>query len=356
MGTGIVAVAEALSPSKLPLLGALSVTLWAANVVIFIGLLALWLAHGLRYPAQLRACLSDPALAQMWGAPPIACFTVALGFLVIGGPIVGPARSLAIAQGLWLVGVVGALFSALVVPYLMFTRHKISTEMTIGSWLLPIVAPLIASVPGAMLVPHWPVAWRASMLAATGALWGMGTLLSAIIILLLYSRLTYHKVPEGAQVTSLWIVLGPLGASIAGLSALGAAASALTPSAGPALRVVTLVYGLPVWGFAIYWLALSILVTLRARRVQLPFTLGWWALIFPAGVLTAATNALYMRTHTALFAGAGVGLLLLLIALWALVAVRTARQCYHVGREALRPAEGRRAAPPAMPPSPARGA
>jgi C4-dicarboxylate transporter/malic acid transport protein len=347
MGTGIVAVAVTLAPIKLAPLRGLGIALWVGAVALFAVLLVIWVAHGLRYPSQMRACLSDPAFAQLWGAPPIACFTIALGFLVIGPPLVGTAHSLALAQILWLAGVVGAIFAALIVPYLMFTQHKISTEMTIGTWLLPVVAPLLASVPGAMLAPHWPAAWRASMLAASYALWGMGTLLSAIVVILLYSRLTYHKVPAGAQVTTLWIVLGPLGASIAGLSALGTAATALLPAVGPALNVMALIYGLPVWGFAMYWLALSILVTARAWRVHLPFTLGWWALIFPVGVLTTGTYALSGRTHAPLFTGAGVALLLLLAVLWVLVASHTARQCFWAAKEALQLTRQ----PPAIAPS-----
>jgi tellurite resistance protein TehA-like permease len=258
----------------------------------------------------------------------MACFTVATGFLLIGNHFLNADLSLSCAQVLWLVGVAGSIFSALVVPYLMFTRHDLTTESAYGSWLLPIVPPIVASVPGALLATHWPVALRSDMLALTYALWGTGMALATIIIVLFYSRLVYHKIPAGPLVPTLWLVVGPLGQSVAGVNALGNAASTIWPTLGPVLRAAAVVYGLPVWGFGVYWLILALAVTVCAAFKHLPFNLGWWAFTFPVGVLTAGTYALYTRTQTPLFAGIGVALLCLLALMWTLVATRS---LYHLG-------------------------
>jgi tellurite resistance protein TehA-like permease len=149
--------------------------------------------------------------------------------------------------------------------------------------------------------------------------------LAAILIVLFYSRLAYHKVPNGALVITLWLVVGPLGQSVAGINALGTAAEHVWPALAPSLRAAGLAYGLPVWGFGLYWLALAILITVRAARTHLPFALGWWAFTFPVGVMTTGTYALYARTGAALFAVAGVSLLALLAMMWVLVVGHTVR-------------------------------
>jgi C4-dicarboxylate transporter/malic acid transport protein len=338
MGTGILALCATLAPVRLPLLRPLGVVLWLADAALLAALLTLWLAQAARYPGRLAASLQDAAAAQAWGAPPMACFTVATGFLLIGAPTFGMGLCLPVAAVLWLVGVAGSLFSAIAVPYLMFTRHQLSAQATYGNWLLPVVPPLLASLPGALLAPHWPLAWRGSLLALSYGLWGLGISLAAIIIVLFYARLAYHKVPEGALVTTLWIVVGPLGQSVASLNALGNAAGSVWPMLAPALRAAGLVYGLPVWGFGMYWLGLAILLTLRAARTHLPFALGWWAFTFPVGVLTTGTDALYARTGAALYAGVGLGLLVLLAGLWALVSVHTLRAIARAMRGAAAPA------------------
>lgn len=323
MGTGILAICLKLSPLQIPGFATISLALWSGDAVMLGGLLLLWLAQALRYPSRIRASFADANHAQLWGAPPMACFTIATGFLVIGNQVLPENIVLLSAQILWLVGVVGSLFCVLMVPYLMFTSHTLTAETTYGNWLLPVVPPIVASVPGALLATHWPEGWGSGFLALTYALWGMGIALAAIIIVLFYSRLTYHKIPAGPLVPTLWIVVGPLGQSIAGINALGTAAPALWPTLGPTLRAAGLVYGLPVWGFGVYWLILAILVTLRAAQRHLPFNLGWWAFTFPVGVLTTGTYALYTRTHSPFFLGAGVALLGLLALMWALVTLHT---------------------------------
>jgi tellurite resistance protein TehA-like permease len=53
--------------------------------------------------------------------------------------------------------------------------------------------------------------------------------------------------------------------------------------------------------FAKLPLVLALVTTLLAARDGMPFTLGWWSLTFPDGVLTAGTGALYEATGAALF-------------------------------------------------------
>jgi tellurite resistance protein TehA-like permease len=88
---------------------------------------------------------------------------------------------------------------------------------------------------------------------------------------------------------------------------------------------VAIVYGLFVWGFANYWLALSIIATLGAVRTGMPFTLRWWAFCFATGMLTAGTDALYAATGARLFAFVAAAQLALLAAVWVLVAALTLR-------------------------------
>ena len=60
------------------------------------------------------------------------------------------------------------------------------------------------------------------------------------------------------------------------------------------------------------WLAMAIVMTIRAAHEHLPFNLRWWAFAFPVGVLTAGTDALYARTSAYIFAIASILLLALL--------------------------------------------
>jgi len=95
------------------------------------------------------------------------------------------------------------------------------------------------------------------------------------------------------------------------------------PAYGAGLAFAGVAYGVVMWGFALYWLAMAIVLTLRAVRRGIPFTLGWWAFTFPVGVLTAGTVALYHATDATVYAVAGSTLLALLATMWTLVAARS---------------------------------
>ena len=323
MGTGILAICATISPVPIPLGHAIGIALWTADTVLFALFAALWIVSSMRNPRTVLETLHDPVTAQVWGAPPMACFTISVGFLKIGTQFLPIESCVAAAQTLFVVGVAASIMIATVVPYLMFTRHEITQQKTFGSWLLPVVPPIVASVPAALLSPTWPKAIRGDMLALAYALLGVGIILAAIIVVIFYSRLVYHKVPEGALVMTTWLVVGPLGQSIAGIIALGAAARSVWPDVGIGLAIAGVAYGVLVWGFAMYWLAMAIALTLRAVRKRLSFNLSWWALTFPVGVLTAGTDGLYTATHAHIFAIASVALIALLTTTWSLVAAKT---------------------------------
>lgn len=320
MGTGILAIGFALSPLRLPAFAALGRGLFVLDLGLFAAFVALWLAHVVRDPAATVATFRDPVRAQPWGAPPMACFTLCVGFLAIGTAFLPRTLCISLAQGLWLTGVGLAVLSATVVPYLMVTTHELTPADANGAWLLPVVPPIVASVPAALLAPTWPEALRPSALAIGYGLLGTGTALAAVLIVVFYARLLWHKVPEDALVMTMWLVVGPLGQSVAGMIALGTAARAVWPQLGVLLFGAGVAYGMLTWGFGVFWLGLALAVTLRASRKGISFTLGWWALTFPVGTLISGSDQLYGATGATLFALGAAGLLALLTVTWSVVA------------------------------------
>ena len=325
MGTGIFAIALTLAPVQVPDLRALGAALFAIDVALFVVFTVAWAIGIAQRPRSVIESLHDAARAQTWGAPPMACFTIAVGFLRIADRAIDPALCVAIAQVLFVAGVALSLWSAFLVPYLMFTHHDLVPERTYGTWLLPVVPPIVASVPAALLSPTWPQALRGSMLGMAYALLGLGVVLAAIVIVIFYMRLLFHKIPEAAMVPTMWIVVGPLGQSVAGIIALGAVSASVWPALGHGLFVAGVAFGLLVWGFGVYWLLMALAVTVRAARKGLPFSLGWWAFTFPVGTLTLGSYGLYTATHAAVFSVTGLMLLALLATTWSLVAAHSLR-------------------------------
>src|SRR6202020_1228178 len=251
----------------------------------------------------------DTVRVQFSGPPPMALLTVGAGALLLGPAVIGAHAALVVDAVLWPLGTLGGLAAALAVPYLMCARLRAAPAASFGGWLMPVVPPMVSAATGALLIPHLPAGQlRLSLLLACYAMFGISLVASVLVITQLWQRLGQHSIGPAAMVPTLWIVLGPLGQSITAASLLGAAARlALPPPYGPAFQALGLVYGVPVWGFAVLWAALATTITVRAARAHLPFSLTWWSFTFPLGTLVTGTTALALHTGADVFRWAAAG-------------------------------------------------
>jgi tellurite resistance protein TehA-like permease len=215
----------------------------------------------------------------------------------------------------------------------MFTRLRAAPDAAFGGWLMPVVPPMVSAATGALLIPHVPAGQaRLTLLLACYAMFGLSLIASVVVITQLWQRLVRHSVGPAALVPTLWIVLGPLGQSITAAGLLGAAARLTLPFPyGAAFQAFGLVYGVPVWGFAMLWAALATAITVRAARAHLPFGLTWWSFTFPVGTLVTGTTGLALHTGAGAFRWAAAGLYLVLVVAWAVVSGRTAAGTWRGG-------------------------
>jgi tellurite resistance protein TehA-like permease len=222
---------------------------------------------------------------------------------------------------------VTGLAAAAAVPFFMFTRHVVRPESAFGGWLMPVVPPMVSASTGALLIPYAPPGQaRLALLLSCYAMFGLTLLASIVIITLIWYRLAVYKTGDAAMVPTLWIVLGPLGQSITAANLLGSAAHQALPAPySGALQAFGVVYGVPVWGFALLWGAIAGAITIRTARDHLPFSLTWWSFTFPVGTCVTGTSELALHTGSDLFRVAAVLFYLGLVAAWITVALKTAQ-------------------------------
>jgi tellurite resistance protein TehA-like permease len=125
----------------------------------------------------------------------------------------------------------------------------------------------------------------------------------------------------------LLLVLGPLGQSTtaAGTIADAAPVASLPSPYAAALDGFAVLYGVPVIGFALLWLAIAEAMVLRAFRAGLRFSMTWWAFTFPVGTCATGATSLARHTHLHALAWLAVGLYALLVAGWLAAASGTVR-------------------------------
>jgi len=169
-------------------------------------------------------------------------------------------------------------------------------------------------------------AGRQTMLYGCYAMFGLSLVASLNIIAMIWSRLVLYGTSGSARVPTLWIILGPLGQSITAAGLLGTNATlAVDHEIAEDMRAFTILYGVPVWGFAVLWIALATSLTVRTLRRGMPFALTWWSLTFPVGTFVTGTAQLAAHTHLPAFRAAAAIAYAGLLFTWILVAARTAR-------------------------------
>lgn len=325
MGTGIVAVAAATLPMQFPGFRAAATVVWALAALLLVCLTVVTALHWWTHRTVARGHANDAVMSHFYGAPPMAMLTVGAGTLLLGRDVLGLRLAVDIDWVLWFGGTAFGLATAAAVPYLMFTRHEVKPDSAFGGWLMPIVSPMVSASTGALLLPYAPAGQaRLALLLSCYAMFGLSLLASIIVITLIWYRLALHKVGQARMVPTLWIVLGPLGQSITAANLLGGNAHLAIPAPySTALQAFGVVYGVPVWGFALLWASIAAAITIRTAREHLPFSLTWWSFTFPVGTCVTGTTGIALHTGSDLFRVAAAIFYIGLVAAWLIVAART---------------------------------
>lgn len=333
MGTGVLALALAALPWRLPGLPALAEGLWLLDVLLFCLFAGLYAARWLLFFDEAREIFAHATVSMSIGTIPMGLATLINGLLLFGLPRWGTAV-LPLALGLWWLDAAMALACGVLIPYLMFTRQAHRIDQMTAVWLLPVVAAEVAAASGGLLVPHLAAGEQFTVLVASYVLWAYSVPVALSLLVILLLRLALHRLPPASMAASSWLALGPIATGALGLLVLGSAAPAVFAAhglvgIGEIVRGLGLLGALLLWGLGLWWLALAVLVTQRQAREGMPFNLGWWGFTFPLGVYALTTLRLGEALAAPFFTGLGAVLVVLLALLWILVASRTLAGAYR---------------------------
>ncbi|GGU95283.1 C4-dicarboxylate ABC transporter [Streptomyces filipinensis] len=327
MGTAILGSAGLTLPAHAEALRDLFEGAWALSLIMLVALLAARTLHWTRHRDQAHADLLDPAMAPFYGCLSMALLSVGGGALTAGQDLIGAGTAVALDTVLFTAGTAVGLAAAVAVPYLMAVRHRVEPAQATPVWLLPLVAPMVSAALGPLLVPHLPAGQpRETLLLACLSLFGLSLFATLLMLPLVFARLVTCGPLPLALTPTVFLVLGPLGQSTTAVGRIADAAPGVVPAPyDRGLGVFAVLYGVPVMGFALLWLALASVHVVRARRQGMGFAMTWWAFTFPVGTCVTGAAVLARHTGLAVYDGLAVGLYALLAVAWSAAAVGTVR-------------------------------
>jgi len=215
-----------------------------------------------------------------------------------------------LAWVLWWIDVVLSVCSAVIMPFMMFTRHQHSIESISALWMIPVVPCIVAAGSGGTVAAVLQPSQALFTVLVSYMLLGVGLSLYVMIAALYFAKLAIYKLPPREMIVSCFVPCGPCGQGSFAILQLAAVLYNLHESTGRSLIptfsntprgafFASGLYGCSiivasfVWGLGMFWLIIALLSILEMiMKDTIPFNMGWWGIIFPIGTMSSGVTLL----------------------------------------------------------------
>lgn len=324
MGTGGLANVMFILGTSLPVLAGVATALWILNSLLFVLILIPWVLRWFLYNEQAMADLKHPLTSNFIVTLPAGCLILGSNFLLIGTPIFSQEFLTITGFGLWIIGALLAICFSVTGLYNLFSAEAIGPDPINYAWLMMPVVNIVVPLLGNLLVKNM-LTTNPNLAGIINLVdimfYGIGIVLFIIMATIVTNRLILHKLPPAVAVPTFSILLGPIGVGTLSLMGLADAAHALGMLS--MVEGVKLL-GLILWGFGLWAFVFTLAITIKQVKSDgIPFTLSWWAFIFPLGAYTLATFTVFDYTKVSFVRVYAILLTVLLVWLWAMTFVKT---------------------------------
>jgi C4-dicarboxylate transporter/malic acid transport protein len=290
MGTGIIAILLYNFPFLHNYLKYLSLGVFSLNVIMFIVFSVVTIIRYVKFPQIFNLMLSHLQQSLFIGTLPMGLTTITNYLIML--------NYTNLAHTLWWIEFVLTIVSCILLPYYIIVIHEHRLETINATLLLPIVPAIVTAASGGLLAQNLylndNIFFAKFILFISFALIGLGILLALSIITIYLYRLIIHSLPQREIIISVFLPLGPLGQGSYAFMQLGKSFNLIVNNScidglGNSVYSFTFLIAILLWGYGAWYLTIALLSLFVTYSAGIPFNMGWWGLIFPMGVYTAAT-------------------------------------------------------------------
>ncbi|WP_291270583.1 hypothetical protein [Geothrix sp.] len=349
MGTGGLANILFLWEGQIPGLWRSSLVVAALADVGFFIVLIPWLLRWVRHFDYVRRDLHHPVSSNFFVTMPVATVILGTNIHLIWGPHLNRAWAFGLMLACWVIAVAGVAFFTLFTTFRFIRAEAPPDPETMNfSWIMAPIANMALLLLGNPVLGQalqFRPDWCLTIFAVNAAMLGIGFFLFLFIGAIIFVRLAQHPLPPAETTPTFGIFLSAAGLAVSCLLDLGIHARSLglvTETGLFSVGAATL------WGFGMWILAIILIICLhQVRRGGIPFSLGWWAFVFPLAAYTIGSQKIALRFPSPLTRGYALLLTVTLVGLWLYILANTlrgvARGTLFLGRPLDLPAGGERA-------------
>jgi C4-dicarboxylate transporter/malic acid transport protein len=302
-----------------------SVFLAALAAGVYLLLIIPWLTRWLCYYGYVKRDLHHPVTVNFFVTAGVGTVIIGVNVYSIWSNWLPPAAVYALMLTLWVIACVIVAFFTFYTGFRLMRAEIPPDPATMNfSWIMSPIANislLLLGNPLVTLTADWRVSWAALIFILNAVFFGIGFFLFFFIGAVVFVRLAQYALPPAVTTPTFGILLAAAGLSVNALIDTGYNAEILGLfSAGTLMYFVALM----IWGFG-FWIVgiIAVICLYQARLGGIPFSLGWWAFIFPLSAYTAASEKIAAWYGGPLTNGWAVLLTALLALLWLYASVRT---------------------------------
>ncbi|WP_457563969.1 tellurite-resistance/dicarboxylate transporter [Caminibacter pacificus] len=270
-----------------------------------------WVLRWFLYFENAKKDLFHPVISPFYPTIAVALLVIAGGFIII-------FHNILLAEIFWVLGSMLMVVFAFLIPFIMFTHENIEISHINPGWYIPPVGLIVIPIAGAFFEPLSTGVYKEIITITNFLGYGAGFFLYIALLAIIVYRLILHSPLPGTIAPTLWINLGPIGAGNIALINIVSKTSFIS------VKEPFYIFALVFWGFGLWWLVMSIIMTLRyIKRAELNYSMSWWAFIFPLGAYTASTHLISKTLHLEIINILGFGIFWLLFFIWCITFFKT---------------------------------
>ncbi|NMA69901.1 MAG: C4-dicarboxylate ABC transporter [Desulfitobacterium sp.] len=305
----------------------LGIAFAAIGALIYCIVLGPWILRWTKYFPYACRDLNHPLTGNFFVTMPVGTTIIGTNIYLIWSNYLSESLTYALMFVLWIIAIIGVTFFTFYTTFrFMRVEETPQPEMVNFSWIMAPIANMALSLLGnpllGLTIKVQP-AWSISVLLVNTALFGIGFFLFIFISAIVFVRLANHPLPPSATIPSFGIFLSAAGLAVSGI--VDTAKNAYHLELLPSTALADLM-GVATWGFG-FWIVgiIAIISIFKIRTEGIPFTMGWWAYIFPLAAYTIASQKIADIYMSKLALGYTAFLTVILILLWIYTFVNTVR-------------------------------
>lgn len=286
-----------------------------------------WLLRWVNHFDYVRRDLHHPVVSNFFVTMPVATVILGTNICLIWSHHLPPGLVFDLALACWIASILGVAGFTLFTTFRFIGAEEAPAPETMNfSWIMAPIANMALLLLGNPLIGlalQLRPQWASAMLVMNVAMFGIGFLLFLFVGAIIFVRLAQHPLPPAETTPTFGIFLSAAGLATSCLIDLGPAAGSLGLVSETGLFALGAVL---LWGFGMWILAIILVICLhQIRRGGFPFSLGWWAFVFPLAAYTIGSQKIALRFPSLLTRGYAQALTVLLVGLWSYILFNTLR-------------------------------